>query len=196
MKIVGRLKENRRGQMELVGLVIIVILITLGMLFMAIFAFKSDQKKKIFTRKGLTYSAMSAVMKTSVSEDAYCATEYFGSARPQIGEKIIDDCAKYPDTEGYSLYRCRGPISGESEHSCIFMHEIMAYLLNETLGQWNKNYEFHSTLISFQGAEPKELIEPIYTGGGCPKWKERDSSGVFPINTEAGLVENVLYMCD
>ncbi|MFH1405769.1 MAG: hypothetical protein ABIG52_00960 [Nanoarchaeota archaeon] len=180
----------------MIGLVVIVILITLGMLFMAIFAFKSESKKKIFTRKGLTYSAMSAIMKTTVSSDANCAVEYFGKATPQIGAKIVDDCANYPDVEGYSLYRCKGPISGEQLHSCEFLREMTVYLLNETLGSWNKNYEFQSKLITFQGSEAKDLIEPIRVNGGCPKWKERDSSGAFPINTEAGLVENVLFLCD
>jgi len=187
---------SKKGQMEVVGLVIIVILITLGMLFMATFALKSDPQKKIFTRKGLSYSTMSAVMKTTISGEANCVQQYQGLENPKIGADIIDDCAKYPDTGGFSLYRCAGPISKQPLHSCIFLREMTAFLLNETLGGWNKNYEFRSQLLTFQGSQPEELIEPIRVGGGCPKYKDRDASGLFPINTEAGLVENVLYLCD
>lgn len=186
----------KKGQMEMVGLVVIVILITLGMLFMATFALKSDPQKKIFTRKGLSYSTMSAVMKTTVSGEANCVQQYRGLESPKIGQDIIDDCAKYPDTGGFSLYKCEGPISKEPLHSCDFFREMVLYLLNETLGSWNKNYEFRSQLITFQESLPLELIEPIRAGGGCPKYKDRDASGLFPINTEAGLVENVLYLCD
>ena len=188
-------RVQKKAQMEMVGLVVIVILITLGMLFMATFALKSEPQKKIFTRKGLAYSTMSAIMKTTVSGKADCVQEYQGLENPKIGEDIIDDCAKYPDSGGY-LYNCIGPISKKPERSCEFLHEMTRYLLNQTLGKWNKNYEFRSQLITFQDSQPEDIIDPIQAGGGCPKYKERDSSGLFPINTEAGLVENVLYLCD
>ena len=45
-------KLTKKGQMEVIGLVVIVILITLGMLFLATFAFKSDSQKKFSPEKG------------------------------------------------------------------------------------------------------------------------------------------------
>ena len=69
-------------------------------------------------------------------------------------------------------------------HSCVFLREMVSYLLDQTLGSWNKNYEFRSQLVPVVGGEATEIIEPILVGGGCPKWKDRDSSGLFPINTE------------
>ena len=186
------IKKDVRGQMEAVGLVVIVILIALGMLFMATFALKSDPQKKIFTRKGLAYSTMSALMKTTVSEEAACYSLSQGA--PKIGGDVIEDCAKYRDVDT-SIYQCIGPISKKPLHSCDFLAEMITYTLDTTLDSWNKNYEFHSQLIPFQGEEPIDIIEPIIAGG-CPKWKERDGSGLFPINTEAGLVENSLYLCD
>lgn len=187
-----KMKRDVRGQMEAVGLVVIVILIALGMLFMATFALKSEPQKKIFTRKGLAYSTMSALMKTTISEKAACYSLSQGA--PKIGGDVIEDCARYRDVD-ISIYQCLGPISGKVLHSCDFLHEMITYSLQNTLGSWNKNYEFHSQLIPFQGEEPIDIVEPIISGG-CPKWKERDSSGLFPINTEAGLVENALYLCD
>ncbi len=44
--------KTRKGQTELIGLVVIVIMITLGMLFLAKFALQEEPAKKIFTRKG------------------------------------------------------------------------------------------------------------------------------------------------
>ena len=188
------IRKDTAGQMEAVGLVVIVILIALGMLFMATFALKSDPQKKIFTRKGLAYSTMSALMKTTVSGEAACYSSYsLSRGAPRIGG-VIKDCAKYGDVDT-SIYQCIGPISGKALHSCDFLQEMVTFSLQKTLGSWNKNYEFHSQLIPFQGEEAIDIMEPVIVGG-CPKWKERDSSGLFPINTEAGLVENSLYLCD
>jgi hypothetical protein len=183
--------RSRLAQMEMIGLVIIVILLSLGMLFMAQFAMKEDGKKKIFTRKGLAYSTVSALMKTTIM-DVDCTENYGKWTKPQIGKDILEDCAKNfayaPD--GYSLYTCQGM------HSCVYLEKEITLLLNETLGNWNKGYVFRSKIIKATEDKPELIIGPIQSGGGCPKTKERDSSGLFPIHTEAGLVETELFLCD
>jgi hypothetical protein len=185
----------KKGQMEMVGLVVIVILITLGMLFMAKFALKEDTKKKVFTRKGLAYSAMGALMKTTVQEPG-CSSNYIGDVQPQLGKDILEDCANnhFSNPDGWSLYTCNG------QHSCAFLETKIAELLNLTLGEWGKSYEFRSSLILQNEKEPVNLIGPITNKGGCPKWKgnikDRDSSGLFPLHTDAGLVESYIYICD
>ncbi len=183
---------RKKAQMEVIGLVVIVILITLGMLFLATFAMKSDPQKKIFTRKGLAYSTMSALMKATVSENADCRTQEAEGLTPRLGGDIVQDCALYRETNSH--YQCKGPISGEWLHSCAFFEEMTAHLLSQTLGSWNKKYEFRSQLVPRAGEKPVTLAE--VGKGSCPPYKERDSSGLFPITTEAGLVENVLYLCD
>ncbi len=184
--------KSRKGQMEMVGLVVIVILITLGMLFMAQFALKEDPKKKVFTRKGLAYSAMGAMMKTSIHELG-CSPNYIGDIQPQLGKDVLEDCANnyITNPDGWSLYTCNG------QHSCVFLEHKIAELLNSTLGKWNKAYEYRSRLILQNQDEPVNLIGPIKNKGGCPKYKgDRDGSGLFPLHTDAGLVESYLYICD
>ncbi|MBT3814351.1 hypothetical protein HOE37_01325 [Candidatus Woesearchaeota archaeon] len=185
------ISKRKSGQMEMIGLVIIVILLSLGMLFMAQFALSEDGKKKIFTRKGLAYSTVSALMKTTVM-DVDCTNNYGKWTKPQIGKDILEDCAKNFDYSpgGYSLYTCQGM------HSCEFLEKEITLLLNETLGEWNKGYVFRSKLIKATGDKPELIMGPIQSGGGCPKSKERDGSGLFPIHTEAGLVETELFLCD
>ena len=87
----------RKGQMEAMGLVVIVILITLGMLFLAQFALKEAGEKKIFTRKGLAYSSMSAILKTTVNEE--CGQNQI----PQIGKDILEDCAINLNTQRFAV---------------------------------------------------------------------------------------------
>ena len=182
--------RSRSAQMEMIGLVIIVILITLGMLFAAQFALKESPQKKIFTRKGLSYSTMSTIMKTTVYEPN-CQGDFITKVNPQIGKDLLEDCARNEafSPTGYSLYRCR------NEHSCVFLQSFITELLNDTLGSWNKHYEFSAVLIQASGDDPKELFDPIMAGGGCRR-KERDSSGLFPIHTNAGLVQAELFLCD
>lgn len=175
---------TKRAQMEMIGLVIIVILITLGMLFMAIFALKEDPQKKIFTRKGLAYSTLGAAMKTNV----YCENTG-GDTNPQFGKEIIDDCAINHDSQQYCKYQCGGL------SCCGFLNKTMEQMLNSTLGGWGKRYEFKSQLIQAKGLTPIVLSE-IKGKGGCAG-RERDSSGLFPLQAgDAGIVENVLYICD
>lgn len=178
------MKSKKKAQAEMIGLVIIVIMLTMGMLFMARFALKDDPEKKIFTRKGLAYSAMSAVLKTTT----YCEDQNGGTTKRilSIGKELIDDCAKSYGSS-YSQFSCRGI------HVCNFTEMRITSLLNDTLGKWNKNYEFSSKLI--RGTAIQEIIS--VDNGGCQWAKEKDSSGLFPIYvTGVGLVENTLYLCD
>ena len=186
---------KKRGQMEIAGLVVIVILITLGMLFMALFALKEDPKKKVFTRKGLAYSTLSALMKTTI-EEQYCVD----SAKDTplyFGRDILEDCAanyqfSTPEECGYACkYSCDG------KHSCVFFREKASELLNETLGQWNKRYELRVHLLD--GEQVIDLLEdaPVKNKGGCPSTRERDSSGIFPLQLSgSGMVKSELHLCD
>lgn len=188
-RFAGDFPYGRKAQMEMVGLVVIVILLTLGMLFLAQFALKENPQKKIFTRKGLAYSTVSALMKTTVSDS--CALGFQGSARPQIGKDLLEDCAVNFEQSplGYSTYHCRG------RHSCVFLQQQVADLFNGTLGEWNKRYEFHSRLLERYDARPQELVN-VTVKGGCPPTKDRDTSELFFLNTQAGVVESYLYVCD
>lgn len=189
----GRVR-NRKAQMEMVGLVIIVILITLGMLFLAQFALKESPTKKIFTRKGLAYSSMSTLMKTTISGEVECVPGLEGNPI-ELGKDVLEDCAINRDYTtlmecGFSCkYRCQG------QHSCDFSKELIAQLLNETLGRWHKNYEFRSEYVG-EDFVVTELFDPISSGRGCSK-RNRDSSGIFPIQVgDSGLVQSVLFICD
>lgn len=177
--------------MEIIGLVVIVILITLGMLFMAMFAFKESPQKRIITQKGLAVSTISTVMKTTIT-DPECVS---GSGRVflQLGGTILEDCAINHDSLYFSQYQCGGM------SSCDFFRAQTWHLLNDTLGTWNKRYQFSSFLIDPALPEPVSLYEPIVNppgSRGCPPTRDRESSDTFPLSTDVGIVESVLYLCD
>lgn len=181
---------NRLGQMEMIGLVMIVILLTIGMLFLAQFALNESPEKKVFTLKGLAYSTMSALMRTTII-GSDCISDYGSEVMPQLGKDVLEDCAINSDTspEGYSQYKCQG------RHSCDFFAHQASIFLNETVHKWGKHYQFTSQLVQIKGEKPAMLIS-LTDGIGCPKKKEKDSSGLFPLQAgDAGLVENVLEIC-
>ena len=179
---------NSKAQVELIGLVVIVILITLGILFMAKFSLVEDTSKKIIAREFLASSAMGAMMKTSAICDHY---DNYGSYIKEplfIQNELLEDCALYKNTD--SQYQCSG------KHSCGFLNQTIGDLLNRTLGKGklNKKYEFKSYLL-----QNKKEIPLIYItdeqGRGCRK-KDTDSSGAFPLPTDAGQVISILKLCD
>ncbi len=186
------ISQNKKAQMEMVGLVIIVILITLGMLFMAIFALQQDPSKKIFTRKGLATSSATALLKTNV----ICTQQDGSIVNPSLGKDILEDCANnYNNPQGCIIYSCHNKYNPQNTHCCQFFQDTAAQLLNDTLGKWNKRYELNINLI-YKSATPISLSQ-IKTRGGCPKNRPRDSSGLNPISTDSGgLIETVLYLCD
>lgn len=178
---------GRSAQMELIGLVVIVILITLGMLFLAKFALNTKSKNTLLLRKGLASSSVTALLKTTVDK-GICAE----GAVPQLKE-VLEDCARnYPPELSRSVLSC------DNKHSCDFFRDTAQQLLDSTLGSWRKKYEFRSHLIRSPGVEPTVLLDPpVGSEGGCPATKPRDSSGAFPLPTQdAGLIESVLFVCD
>jgi hypothetical protein len=188
----------KKAQTEMIGLVIIVILITLGLLFLAIFSIKGDVSKKIFTREGLSYSSVSAIMKTTLAPNS-CANNF----RPTIGNQLLEDCARNLATSpsGTSQYRCSledaTGISTEV-HSCVYMRALIVELLQQTLDQWAKRYHWESTLIRTGSDTAEPLFDRIDSPrGACPDTAERDSSGIFPIQVrDVGLVNTKLFLCD
>lgn len=177
--------REKRGQMEIIGLVIIVILITLGLLFMVQFALRSKPTTALFLRKELAASSLSTLLKTIV-KDGVC-----GEARPQFSEVLIDCARHFPAEVSTSVLQC------ESKHSCQFFVESVRRLLDSSIGSWQHSYELRAQLIRASGVSPEELIPPIKGKSGCPRTKGRHSSGAFPLPTvDAGLIEVVLYVCD
>ena len=171
---------------QLIGLVVIVVLLTLGMLFMAKFSLNEDTKKKVFVRQFLATSAMGSLMKMNVNCEYYDVYGNFKKEPIFVEEELLEDCGVSKNSN--SQYQCQG------KHSCDFLNETLSSLLNQTLGKWNKHYEFKSTLI--QG-EKEYLLINFYDedNQGC-RLGDVDSSGIFPLNTAAGSVISILYLCD
>lgn len=184
------MKLSKSAQMEIIGLVVIVILISVAFLFMAQFALKDPPAKKVFTRKGLAASTLAAAMKTTIDPLDCGVTSV---QEPLSLEKdVLDECAQllplYASGFGDSDY-CH---SGKT--SCEFFNDTIESFLTDTLGQWNKRYQLEVERL--EGEESEFITFITDERGGCPATRERDTSGTFYLRSGGALVQSVLYICD
>jgi hypothetical protein len=170
--------KQKKGQAEIIGLVIIVIMITLGMLFFIRFALDDTPEKKVFTRKGLAASTMNSIMNVEV----YCGGENQYLSMPTL----LKDCAKSHISGGqYNDYQC-----GFSINTCEYIKNEITFILDNTLSSWNKDYLLTINVID---NNDEELLFEI-SEGDCIN-TDRDSSRPFPIVSESGLIESNLFLC-
>lgn len=176
--------NQKKGQIEIVGLVMIVILVTLGLLFLVTFSLK-PKEKSLETTELLISSTMAALMQTEVYCN-YSSEEGSSVLYLSIEKELLEDCAV--NHEGGYKYFC------DNQPSCTFLNKTIRNLLNKTLGTWHWSYEFKAYLLETEYPEEKELFLHLKDekGKGCPKERVSD---YWRINTERGLVESVLYLC-
>ena len=168
-----------RGQQEIIGMVIIVIMISIGFLFFAKFAIDSETDKSVFVRKGLAYSTMSAILNTEVE----CRTKAMS-----MGEQILEDCLMMV---GGDSNTCDSGLD-----ACELFVKKSSEMLDGTVFEWGKNYELRVYKTSV-GNDP-ELFYQIKSKD-CTRSRNYDSSGMFSLNLGEGnnlLAQTMLIICD
>ena len=113
-------KNMAKGQTEIMGLIVIVVLVTLGMFFMV--SFQSQEKQPDIKTNYQDDQLASNFLLTFLKTNSDC--------RNYNMEDLIQDCA----TD--QVITCRGL------DSCQYINITSEYLLNETLETWGKRYRF------------------------------------------------------
>ena len=128
--------------MDIMGLALVVVLISLGFLFVLKFNIlkKPTEVHKEFTSIQLSSNFISTLLKTT-SVDCYSRSF----------TELFQDCGKGP-----TLF-CE-----DDQDSCRYMEEKTQLLLDETLQEWNVKYEFK---VYVDPTFPKMQM------GGCPGGK-------------------------
>lgn len=132
------MQNNKRSQMEIMGLVIIVILVAIGMLFAIQFLMKKPAGQETAAVKESTMAANFLNTMLSTSTDCF---------NRNIRE-LLQDCAL---TGGAT--NCFG------QSSCEYAGDQIKLMLDNTLIKWNKDYYF-----SIKGAPG---VSNIYFGEEC-----------------------------
>ncbi len=140
---------TKKAQMEILGLAVIIILITLAGLFVLRFVvLKPVEIKTSYTMKSLAVDTLTAMLRTN--------TECYG----ETVKDLLMDCAE--------SYTEKGDILCENgQFSCQFVKDMINTTLAKTLKTWNRNYIFNAstrdkTLMTFSngGCKAAKMIEP------------------------------------
>lgn len=180
--------SNRLGQTEILGLVIVVLLITLGIMFMFSAAYKKAAQpgpRKEFVEKQLVSNMLGAMLSTSV----VCEPgrhERMSALLIACGSGEFVSCAPitvYLDGEQRTI--SGGDATGYS--ICNYLNETIDYILDATLARWAKNYAFSAFV-----ERPIPLINTSHNFEAC--WAGYQTEQFFlPLKVGALTVE--LRLC-
>ena len=135
---------NKKSQMEIIGLAVVVILITLAMIFVIRFSVlnKPEDLKKDFTQTQLSSNMVNTFLKsTSRNCNGLSMTE------------LLQDCAQI-----------QGIYCGNELPSCEYVLEAAREVFGSTLNAWNLDYEFKTYI---------DENSPIFSlGETCPGAKK------------------------
>jgi hypothetical protein len=157
---------NAKGQTEILGFAMVVLLVSVGMLFVIGFiVLQADSDiKKVFTDKSLAVNMNDAILSST-------------SGCKNIGfERLIVDCAEFQEI------RCDG---SNTQRSCDYLQVTISSIFSETLDIWGKEYRYS---IYIDGEDPLVVVG----NGACDGDIE---PGIFYLPTAKGLVIVRLDIC-
>ena len=124
---------NKKSQMEIMGLAIVILLLIIGMLFVVRFMFREPAEFKAeFTQTQLASNTLNAFLKSNTS---YC------SGMSITG--LLEDCGNHIGSGGYIT-------CDNGKLSCEYVNDTAGYIFSQTLDKWNLKYQF---LVYFQNEE-------------------------------------------
>jgi len=165
-----------KAQMEIMGLVIVVILIALGVLFALRFSLSEDTS-------GLREEVVESELAGSLLNAMVSTTTECNTINPITLAELYQDCSSLSNG-----IRCESTTPGRT--ACEEAQNITQLMLNETLEKWGKKYHFH---ISGSASEDAKIALNISnTIDGCGRLYERKS---IPLPTRVGTVILQLDIC-
>lgn len=171
---------GKKSQLEVVGLVIIVLLVSIALLFFLQFSLKKEPEiKKTYTTAQMTSNMVNALLKTTTG------------CNDNTIQTLLADCAlDYANdyTTGYNIH-C-DTAEDKPPDSCVVVNKRIGELLEDTLGLWNKKYQLSAFLLS----NPSDkLLDYNNKLAGCTGNIESES---YPVPTGwAGLLLFKLDVC-
>ncbi len=186
MMVFGRKKHNgnprgKRGQMEILGMTVIVVFIALGIFFIVQYNLskKPGETRKVYTQAEMSSNMASALITTTAKD---CRHADFLD--------IMVDCADYYPIG--SIVCKTESIAGVpyDNMSCEYLNYTLRYIFNQTLDTWHTSYQFN--ISTYQGSS----IQAIYglANGDCTGQK-RSGQYFFETRTRGTMVIK-LDICD
>ena len=179
-----KLLRNLKSQMEIMGLVIVVILVSIAMLFVIRFVIleQPSEYKSEYVNMEIASNLVGAILKTT-NPDCYHRTF----------RELLQDCAENTDNPSITC--------PNGENSCVFVHNRLnesdgTGILQKTLDVWKTKY--HLRAVMEGSSMPIADIEFKDYNNGCNSGYTTKDAKTFPIpiGTTGGANLNVeLYIC-
>jgi len=117
----------RKAQIEILGLMIIMVLIALGVLFAVKYVFLAPKTeiKQEFTEKNIAQNMLDVMLGTDVK----CNDNYISI------QNLLIDCNRYP---------LDGIIMCGSDYSCVFVEDEIKGIFEKTSDKWGNKYYFEA----------------------------------------------------
>lgn len=162
---------NKRSQMEVFGLAVIVILLVIGMVFMIAFVVKQkpmEFKTEVKNSKIASFF-VSSLLETNMPD-----------CQDIKMRDIFTDCAAYTSEKGTIL------CEGAGLKSCYYIKQKMPVFLS-VLKKWKIMYNFKAT-------EAGSVTKYIYEDNTCTGKFDKQLKQ-FPLPTDSGPMVAVLEIC-
>lgn len=159
---------KKKSQLEIMGLAVIVILISLIVLFVVRFVVLKEpsQVREEYTEFDVSYSFINTLVNANVPN---CSDVSF--------KELFQDCAFS------EIINCNG------NTSCEYIEYELPIILNKSLGIQKMNYEF----IAYRGNnESDTIIDPIKGGDNCTPSRK---SAPQPLSVRGQIINLNLYVC-
>ncbi len=168
--------RRKNGQIEIMGLMIIVVILALALLFVI---------KVVFTEKE---TPESQAYVTSTLVEAFVNTLFQTTARCTGDVTIQDlllDCARHPYSGG--SITCT---DGSGRDACTFANETIGQILQETLDVWGYNTQGYE----FIAIAPPE-VEIVYYAAGNLSASEGGEVEPFTLRLYPSPQDLYVYLC-
>ena len=166
---------QKKGQTEIMGLAIIILLITIGLLFVFKFlnAQPKNQLKQEFVDTKLASNMLSVILRTTLD----CK---------QIEIKdLYQDCA-----EGITHVDYCG-----TNDPCLKANQVVKEILEKTLEEWNKAYRFTAKIGTGASSEITTIVHLDCTPENIGIKYSTLESETYPMPTDRGTLLIELQIC-
>jgi len=177
----------RKSQTEMLGIAIVVILISIGILFIvsnSISKAGQQSTKAEFSEKQLATNILSAMLQTSTS----CQNDRISTLMIDCGNGVTR-----PQPCGGETIQ--GVYIPETPYPCAYLNDTISLILNSTLKKWNRKYQFlaYTNTIDLPKINISSRINECLSGTGTGlKYVQKDSY-YLPLYPDTMTVE--LSLC-
>lgn len=167
---------RKKGQMEILGIALVVIILIIGVTFMLTLSLKPQERPhERFMKKQLSQNLVDSITKTNTE----CKGFTFAT--------VLANCANRPPAGSIDC--------GDGVMTCQYANDTIASILDEVLGKMNYQYRFTAKVNGihpiFPDMETSRCTQALIESG----YINVETPGIQPFPIERGILEIMLQIC-